>query len=90
MMPEAKDVDLKEQLKSWTIVPPANPAACFECATMHAPEAPHNRDSLNYQYNFAQKNGRWPTWKDASDHCSDAVISMLKEVLTKKNVSFED
>lgn len=46
---------------------------CPECAVKHDPEQPHNKDSLAYQYKFYDKHGRWPTWKDAMEHCSDEV-----------------
>lgn len=49
------------------------PGTCPECATKHRPDLPHNRDSLAYQYSFFDKHGRWPTWKDAMEHCSDDV-----------------
>lgn len=56
---------------------------CPECALMHDPEQPHKKDSLTYQYKFYDRHGRWPTWKDAMEHCSDEVkeqwIQALRE-----------
>ena len=53
------------------------------CAVDHPPEAPHNQQSLYWQYWFYNKHGRFPTWADAIEHCSDDVktvtISVLKE-----------
>jgi len=56
---------------------------CPMCATVHDPEQPHNQQSLTYQYKFYDEHGRWPTWKDAMEHCSQDVkdiwIDALKE-----------
>lgn len=56
---------------------------CEMCATDHDPSMPHNQQSLAYQYKFYDVNGRWPTWKDAMEHCTDEVkkywIAALKE-----------
>jgi len=64
------------------LLPPA-PDVCQECATKHAPERPHNKDSLYYQMKFQQVHGRWPTWEDAMEHCDentkDITISVLEE-----------
>ncbi|MFG0448353.1 hypothetical protein [Vibrio sp. YQ_11] len=82
------ETDLKEQLIDWSILPPAK-GTCQECGVVHAPEAPHNKDSLIYQYTFAKNNGRWPTWADASAHCTEEVREMLKGVLKEHSVNFE-
>ncbi|HHY0551860.1 TPA: hypothetical protein ACVU5P_004179 [Vibrio parahaemolyticus] len=79
---------IKEQLKNWTVLPP-KPGTCPECGVKHNPNEPHNKDSLAYQYQFAKEHGRWPTWKDASAHCSEEAICILKGVLTKHSVEFE-
>lgn len=52
---------------------PPKPGTCAECAVAHAPEQPHNQESMFYQNNFYGKHGRWPTWKDALEHCSPEV-----------------
>lgn len=44
-----------------TLLPPPK-GTCPECAINHAPELPHNQQSLFYQYSFYGKHGRWPTW----------------------------
>lgn len=49
---------------------PARPGTCEHCAVQHAPEMPHNQQSLFWQYSFYGKNGRWPTWVDAMAHCA--------------------
>jgi len=60
---------------------PATPGMCMTCGTEHEPELPHNRQSLFYQYKFYDKYGRWPTWNDAMEHCSDEIKALWKEVL---------
>lgn len=37
------------------------PDTCPECAVVHDPQQPHNRDSLYYQYKFYDAHGCWPT-----------------------------
>lgn len=80
--------DLKEQLKQWKIQPPA-PDACPICGTKHPPEHPHNAQSLYYQYSFAQKYGRWPSWSDACSHCSDEITAITRQVIESKGVKFD-
>ena len=59
------------------------PGTCPQCAVTHEPEIPHDQQSLTYQYKFYDEHGRWPSWADAMEHCSDEVkavwISALKE-----------
>ncbi len=71
------------------IMPPA-PGRCQVCAADHAPEAPHNRDSLYYQMSFYQKNGRFPTWKDAMSHCTEPVKEAWLAALREHHVPEED
>ena len=68
------------------IILPAKQGTCPECATAHAPEDPHNQQSLHYQYTFRQKHDRWPTWHDAMAHCSDVVKSIWLAELRKEGV----
>lgn len=72
-------------LKDMTILPPAK-GTCPECGIKHPPEAPHNRDSLYYQYKFMQQHDRWPTWADAMAHCSSEVKAATIEILKKHGV----
>lgn len=67
---------------------PCRPSACQVCGVEHPEDAPHNRGSMYYQYTFYQKHGRWPTWKDASNHCSPESIESLKSVLKRQNIAF--
>lgn len=48
---------------------PPQPGVCPVCAGNHAPDSPHNCQSLYYQYRFFGLRGRWPTWADAVAHC---------------------
>ena len=62
---------------------------CPECGVKHDPEQPRNKDSLCYQYKFYDKNGRFPTWKDAMQHCPDAVKIFWIEELGKRGAKVE-
>lgn len=59
---------------------------CPICATKHHPKQPHNQQSLTYQYKFYDKNGRWPTWEDAMEHCPDEVKELWREELQNRGV----
>lgn len=52
------------------LLPPA-PDRCQVCAVRHAPEEPHNAQSLFYQTRFHMEHGRSANWLDAMAHCSD-------------------
>jgi hypothetical protein len=67
------------------IMPPA-PDKCQECAVAHDPHAPHNAESLFYQYRFYDQTGRWPTWTDAMSHCDPETQERWKTVLREKGV----
>ena len=62
---------------------------CKMCGTKHLPDQPHNRDSLVYQYQFYDKCGRWPTWRDAMSHCRDGIQKAWIEVLEKRGIKVE-
>lgn len=62
---------------------------CPDCATVHEPPMPHNQQSLHWQYSFMEKNGRWPTWKDAMAHCSDEMKAAWIKELTNRNIKIE-
>lgn len=49
------------------------PSVCPECLVKHAPNVPHDKNSLYYQCTFYSQQGRWPTWEDATAHCSQEV-----------------
>jgi len=62
---------------------PCKQGVCQECAVDHPPEAPHNQQSLYYQYKFYGEHGRWPTWSDAIAHCDEPTQAMWKQELTR-------
>lgn len=62
---------------------PAPPGTCPTCATKHEQHLPHNAQSLFYQYRFYSQRGRWPTWKDALEHCSDETKAFWEAELRK-------
>lgn len=68
------------------LIPPRK-GSCKECADFHAPETPHNRDSLYYQMKFRQKNGRYPTWADAIAHCDKETQAQWIEELKKRGIT---
>lgn len=55
------------------------PGTCPECGVVHEPELPHNIKSMFYQVKFYQANNRWPTFEDASAHCTPEIIALWKE-----------
>ena len=62
-----------EEKPSGMMMMPAAPGTCAECAVAHAPEEPHNKDSLFFQMKFHAAHGRWPVWADALAHCAEPV-----------------
>lgn len=79
---DVKIIDLAKEGK----LMPCAADVCQECAVDHAPEMPHNQESLYYQYNFYQEHGRWPTWEDAIAHCSAEIQVAWKGALKKKGI----
>lgn len=71
-----------------TLLPPA-PDVCHCCAVDHDPEQPHNKDSLYYQYWFYAQHGRWPTWRDAMEHCSFEVRAIWATALLQRGVDLD-
>ena len=59
------------------------PGTCPECAEVHDATQPHTQQSIAYQYKFYDRHGRWPTWSDAMEHCTDIIkeywITALRE-----------
>lgn len=68
---------------------PAPPGTCPECATAHDPDAPHNAQSLFYQYSFFARRGRWPDWRDAVQHCAPDVRQAWTDALTRAGINVE-
>ena len=59
---------------------------CAECAAEHDINAPHNQQSLAYQYDFYGKLGRFPTWADAIAHCTEDVQNQWKVAFEKLGI----
>lgn len=72
--------------KSFSLLPCA-PDVCQECAVKHAPELPHNQQSLYWQYKFQSAQGRWPTWSDAMAHCTPEMKAHWVQELAKHGVN---
>lgn len=71
------------------LMPLNDPTVCQTCGTAHAVEAPHNAQSLYYQYSFYSEHGRWPTWTDAMAHCSTETKALVAVVLEENGVAVE-
>ncbi len=67
--------------KPLAVLPPA-PDKCQMCAVEHAPDEPHNRDSLFYGVRFLLAHGREPTWSDALAHISPVWRARWQAALT--------
>lgn len=65
---------------------PAAPNTCEQCAVTHAPEMPHNAQSLFYQYHFYAQHQRWPNWTDAMSHCTPEMQAHWIAELNKAGV----
>ena len=76
---------LKDQT-GFTLFGKVPPGTCPECAVAHDPAQPHNRDSLYYQYNFYDEHGRWPTWADAMEHCTQEIKDFWIQALRERGV----
>jgi len=76
--------EVTEGVALWAILPPdTSGGKCSECAVLHEPDAPHNCQSLAYQYGFRARKGRRPTWADAMAHCSPTVQAKWKAELIR-------
>lgn len=65
------------------LLPPPS-GVCQQCGVNHPPEQPHDALSMHYQYWFYGKHGRWPTWKDAIQHCTPEVQACWEAELQKR------
>ncbi|MFA5382208.1 MAG: hypothetical protein WC356_03510 [Candidatus Micrarchaeia archaeon] len=68
---------------------PAKKGTCPECAVVHAPEMPHNAQSLYYQVKFQMEHDRPAKWSDAMAHCSEEVKAIWIDELRKAGISEE-
>ena len=62
------------------------PRTCPICAVVHAPDQPHDRDSVYYQNRFWKRYKRLPTWADAMSHCSEAAKAAFIEALAERGI----
>lgn len=63
---------------------PAGEGKCPRCAVDHEPGQAHNQQSLFWQYHFYSQRGRWPTWKDAIEHCAPDLREFWEKELKKQ------
>lgn len=77
-----------KNLGPWDLMP-APKGTCPECAVSHSAEQPHNQQSMFYQYKFYNEYGRFPTWKDAMDHCPEEIKNHWIESLNEVGVKVE-
>lgn len=68
-----------------TLLPPA-PSACQVCAREHAPEQPHDAQSLYWATARAMEGKPNPTWHEAMEHCMPDVRASWSEHLTLRGV----
>ena len=68
----------------WNVMPPG-PNKCQICAHEHAPNEPHNAQSLYYQMTFQGMVGRPATWADAMAHCDDHMKNFWRGYLEDVN-----
>jgi hypothetical protein len=68
----------------WNVLPPSADK-CQVCAAKHAPDEPHNAQSLYYKMTFHGMVGRAPTWADALAHCSAPVRVAWAAELKRRN-----
>jgi hypothetical protein len=64
---------------------PPKAGTCPACAVEHSDDAPHNAQSIYYQYRFYGLRDRWPTWADAIAHCSPSIQAFWKAKLKEKS-----
>lgn len=54
---------------------------CRICAIRHAPDMPHNADTVFYQMRFLLRYKRDGTWADAIAHCEPHVQAAWKNAI---------
>lgn len=70
---------------AWKLLGPG-PGRCQVCAVDHAPEQPHNPQSLFWRTarNIADEPS--PTWEDALEHCPPEVREAWVAALAERGV----
>lgn len=76
-------------VQAGVILAQPGPGECHLCNKAHAPEEPHNAQSMAYQYRFYAKEGRFPTWLDAMVHCSPQVQWIWTHTLEELGVDVQ-
>lgn len=69
------------------LILPWQPGACRYCATVHGPADPHDKNSLYYQHRFRTDHGRYPTWADAMEHCSEITKAHYRALLAERGIN---
>lgn len=83
--------NMEKQIKSAGILlEPPGPGVCQVCAKNHPAGAPHNRDSIYYQYYFALRHNRWPSWRDAMAHCPKDIQDQWTEALEARGIDVNE
>lgn len=72
--------------EGFTLIKNVPPGTCPKCAVKHEPELPHNQQSIFWNYWFYEQNGRWPTWKDAMEHCTEEVKARWTQALAENGI----
>lgn len=68
---------------------PEREGVCLECGRDHPEWAPHDRDTLQYQYRFFDEHGRWPSWEDAMAHCDEEVRAAWASELEARGIDVD-
>jgi hypothetical protein len=63
---------VSQKRNAFSMLPPS-PDVCQVCATDHAHDQPHNKESIYYQMQFHATHGRYPKWSDAMAHCAPEI-----------------
>lgn len=84
-MDEMREVEVGQ----FTLLPP-RPGTCPTCARAHAPNLPHDQQSLYYQHRFFAEHGYWPTWEDAAAHCDERTRTLWMEALANVTADREE
>lgn len=73
-------------MSAWTLMPPAE-GACEVCAATHAPEEPHNPESLYWQTKRHMEGKPPATWADALAHVDEELRQAWIAELAKHGVT---
>lgn len=68
---------------------PPGKNVCPICATKHRKDDPHDIMSLYYQYVFYRNSGRFPSWRDALEHCPEDIKQRWTRALTAQGIDLD-